>query len=156
MVPNNIYELLTPVALAHWIMGDGSHLSQGIQLCTDSFSLQDTVKLMNVLIIRYNLKTTMKENIIIKLDIKINNKFHKDNIITNKSKTIKISLVDSLNLLNSNLDKLAKDFNVETKKGHFPHLFVKNTNLNYLGNKPDISYYKDISDKEYNNINKNN
>ena len=104
----------------------------------------------------YNLKTTMKENIIIKLDIKINNKFHKDNIITNKSKTIKISLVDSLNLLNSNLDKLAKDFNVETKKGHFHHLFVKNTNLNYLGNKPDISYYKDISDKEYNNINKNN
>jgi LAGLIDADG DNA endonuclease family/LAGLIDADG endonuclease len=58
-LPNNIYEILTPVALAHWIMGDGNHLSQGIQLCTDSFSLQDTVKLMNVLIILYNFKVTI-------------------------------------------------------------------------------------------------
>jgi len=37
----------------------------------------------------------MKENIIIKLDIKINNKYPKENIRTKKSKTIKISLVDS-------------------------------------------------------------
>jgi len=80
----------------------------------------------------------MKENIIIKLDIKINNKYPKENIRTKKSKTIKISLVDSLNLLNSNLDKLAKDFKVETKKGNFPHFFVTKKNLNYIGNKPDI------------------
>lgn len=104
----------------------------------------------------YILKTTMKENIIIKLDIKINNKFQKEDIISKKSKTIKISFVDSLNLLNSNLDKLAKDFNVATKKGHFPHLFVKKHNLNYIGNKPDISYYNNISEKEYNSLKKNN
>jgi len=104
----------------------------------------------------YILKTTMKENIIIKLDIKINNKYPKENIRTKKSKTIKISLVDSLNLLNSNLDKLAKDFKVETKKGNFPHFFVTKKNLNYIGNKPDISYYNSISEKKYNEIKKNN
>lgn len=104
----------------------------------------------------YILKTTMKENIIIKLDIKINNKIHIEKMLAKNSKTIKISLVDSLNLLNSNLDKLAKDFNVETKKGHFPHFFVNKQNLNYIGNKPDISYYNNISEKEYKNIKKNN
>jgi len=91
-----------------------------------------------------------------KLDIKINNKYPKENIRTKKSKPFKISLVDSLNLLNSNLDKLAKDFKVETKKGNFPHFFVTKKNLNYIGNKPDISYYNSISEKKYNEIKKNN
>jgi hypothetical protein len=36
VIPENIYDLLTPVALAHWIMGDGKALSKGIALCTDS------------------------------------------------------------------------------------------------------------------------
>jgi hypothetical protein len=32
IVPQNIYELLTPVALAHLIMGDGSVKSHGLIL----------------------------------------------------------------------------------------------------------------------------
>ena len=40
-------------------MGDGGFKSKGIYLCTDSYSLQDVVKLMNVLIIRYDLKCTL-------------------------------------------------------------------------------------------------
>lgn len=64
VIPDNIYELLTPVALAHWIMGDGvNYKGYGVSLATDSYSstatgegkIKDTVRLMNVLIIRYNL-----------------------------------------------------------------------------------------------------
>lgn len=42
------------MALAHLIMGDGGFKSQGIYLCTDSYSIQDVVKLINVLILRYD------------------------------------------------------------------------------------------------------
>jgi hypothetical protein len=61
IVPNNIYELLDPVALAHLIMGDGSYLEGGgLLLCTDSYSIQEVVILINVLIIRYKLKCTIR------------------------------------------------------------------------------------------------
>ncbi len=60
IVPHNIYELLTPVALAHWIMGDGSAKSHGLILCTDSYSIEDTIRLINVLIIRYRLECTFR------------------------------------------------------------------------------------------------
>jgi len=59
VVPNNIYELLTPLAFAQWIQGDGGFKSKGIYLCTDSYTIQDVVRLMNVLIIRYDLKCTL-------------------------------------------------------------------------------------------------
>lgn len=38
LVPQNIYELLTPVALAHMVMGDGSAKSHGLIICTNSYS----------------------------------------------------------------------------------------------------------------------
>lgn len=59
VIPQNIFELLTPVALAHLIMGDGVARPYGLQLCTDSYSLPDIVRLMNVLIIRYELVCTL-------------------------------------------------------------------------------------------------
>ncbi len=59
-VPDNIYELLTPVALAHWSMGDGTKAVEGFRLATDSFTLQDTAKLVNVLILRYRLDVTIQ------------------------------------------------------------------------------------------------
>lgn len=37
VIPQNIYELLTPVALAHMIMGNGVYKSKGLTLCTDYF-----------------------------------------------------------------------------------------------------------------------
>jgi hypothetical protein len=61
IVPHNIYELLTPSALAHLIMGDGTFKSKGISICTDSYTIQDTVRLMNVLILRYELKCTLQK-----------------------------------------------------------------------------------------------
>jgi hypothetical protein len=59
-VPNNIYYLLNPIALAHWFMGDGSYQPKGsLVLCTDSFSLQDVILLMNVLMVRYGLECSL-------------------------------------------------------------------------------------------------
>jgi hypothetical protein len=52
-VPIDIYHLLNEIGFAHWIMCDGSRLKNGaLILCTDSFSIQDVVKLMNVLNIK--------------------------------------------------------------------------------------------------------
>ena len=59
-IPNNVYELLTPVALAHVIMGDGSVLRSGLIICTDSYSIEEVVRLINVLIIRYRLECTIR------------------------------------------------------------------------------------------------
>ena len=60
IVPYNIYELLTPIALAHMIMGDGSAQQHGLIICTNSYSIEDVVRLMNVLIIRYRLKCILR------------------------------------------------------------------------------------------------
>jgi hypothetical protein len=50
---------LTPVGLAHLRMGDGSVARHGLILCTNSYTLPDVVRLMNVLMIRYRLKCTI-------------------------------------------------------------------------------------------------
>jgi hypothetical protein len=62
IIPGNIYDLLTPIALAHLVMGDGSSYKRvGITICTDSYTIQDVVLLINVLIIRYNIICTIHE-----------------------------------------------------------------------------------------------
>jgi hypothetical protein len=60
IIPNNIYDLLTPAALAHLIMGDGAARPHGLIICTDSYSIEDVVRLINVLIIRYRLECTLR------------------------------------------------------------------------------------------------
>ena len=97
----------------------------------------------------YILNTTMRDNTIIKLNIKI--KVFSETK-ENKYRYIKISFVDSLNLLNLSLDKLTKEFNIEIKKGVFPHSFVNRNTLNYIGNKPSFHFYDNITLSEYNKI----
>jgi DNA polymerase type B, organellar and viral len=101
----------------------------------------------------YILNTTMRDNTIIKLEIKIK-VFSKTK--ENLHKYIKISFVDSLNLLNLSLDKLTQIFNSEVRKGHFPHLFVNRNTLNYIGKKPDYHFYNNLNIKDYNLIPNNN
>lgn len=60
VIPYNIYELLTPIALAHLIMGDGSAQRHGLIICTDCYCLEDVVRLINVLIIRYRVECTIR------------------------------------------------------------------------------------------------
>ena len=59
IIPDNIYDLLTSVALAHLIMGDGQVASNGLRICTDAYSSSDIVKLINVLMIKYRLVCTI-------------------------------------------------------------------------------------------------
>jgi hypothetical protein len=60
VIPENIFELLTPVTLAQIIMGDGSAHQNGLILCTDSYHITDVVKLINVLIVKYRLECNLK------------------------------------------------------------------------------------------------
>jgi heme/copper-type cytochrome/quinol oxidase subunit 1 len=61
IVPMDIFNMLTISGLAHWIMGDGTYVKKGggIYLQTQSFSVIDNVRLMNVLIIKFNCKCTL-------------------------------------------------------------------------------------------------
>lgn len=43
-IPDNIYDLLTPIAIAHWIKGDGAKLNKGLILCTRSFKTYECFK----------------------------------------------------------------------------------------------------------------
>ena len=49
------------MVLAHWIMGDGSKRAKGLVLCTDNFSLQEVVLLVNILIIKFNINPTIQK-----------------------------------------------------------------------------------------------
>lgn len=53
IVPNDL-SLLTPIALAHWIMQDGSKgTSGGLYICTDNFTKTEVKYLINYIKIRY-------------------------------------------------------------------------------------------------------
>jgi hypothetical protein len=60
VIPSNIYDLLTPPALAHMIMGDGSVQRHGLIICTNSYSLEYVVRFMNVLMVRYRLECNLR------------------------------------------------------------------------------------------------
>lgn len=61
VVPDHIYDLLTPLALAYWVNSSGVKLKgRGLKLYIDKdFNALDTVKLINVLIIKYRLSCTI-------------------------------------------------------------------------------------------------
>lgn len=65
VIPGNIYEYLTPLALAVWIMNDGSITNSEIILATKSLKVKELKLLQEVLKSKYNLETTIK-NIYIK------------------------------------------------------------------------------------------
>lgn len=60
VIPYQIFELLTPVALAHWICGDGTFSHGGLLLCTDSFTIPECVHLINILMVKYSLDVTLQ------------------------------------------------------------------------------------------------
>lgn len=91
----------------------------------------------------YDLSTNYKDNKMLKLVIKIK---------LNKKKYIKITLIDSYNILRHSLDDLTKDFNVKYLKGHLPYIFIRENNLNYIGKTPSFAYYNNISKLDYKKI----
>ena len=52
----------------------------------------------------------------------------------------KIKLLDSLQLIKGNLEGILNSFNCTIKKGYFPYNFVNEKNLEYIGEKPALSY----------------
>ena len=61
VVPKNIYEYLTPLALAVWIMDDGGWVNSGVRIATNSFKLKEVELLNGVLNSKYNLETTIQK-----------------------------------------------------------------------------------------------
>lgn len=61
-VPLNIKELLTPVGLAHWIMGDGSKQNKGLHLSVYAFTAKDINLLIDVLETKFNFKCTIHQH----------------------------------------------------------------------------------------------
>jgi MFS family permease len=58
IVPLNIGEYLTPLALAIWFMDDGSSLGSGAKIATNCFTLEEVNLLCNVLKLKYNIIAT--------------------------------------------------------------------------------------------------
>ena len=49
VVPQNIFELLTPVSIAYWIMDDGGKSGKGFHFATNAFSADEVHLLAKVL-----------------------------------------------------------------------------------------------------------
>jgi len=62
LIPADIFNLLTPIAMAHWISGDGAKNRHGLTISTESFSVKDTIRLLNVLMIRYRLNCSLRKH----------------------------------------------------------------------------------------------
>ena len=61
ILPLNIANLLTPIGLAHWIMGDGywDNTSKTVFICTDNFTYIEVLNLIKVLGKKFSLKSTV-------------------------------------------------------------------------------------------------
>jgi len=59
-VKQELFFHLDYLALAHWIMGDGSKRAKGLVLCTDNFTSQEIVLLVNILILKFDISPTIQ------------------------------------------------------------------------------------------------
>ena len=61
ILPSDIYESLTVIGLAHWIMGDGywDNTSKTVFICTDNFTYIEVMNLIKVLGKKFSLKSTV-------------------------------------------------------------------------------------------------
>ena len=61
VLPDNIEDLLTPIGLAHWIMGDGYFTNGSTKLCTDNFTKEEVLLLIDVLEKKFSIKATINK-----------------------------------------------------------------------------------------------
>lgn len=61
-IKQDLFFYMDYLVLAHWLMGDGSKLNKGITLCTNSFTLQEVVLLINILIIKFDIQPTIHKD----------------------------------------------------------------------------------------------
>lgn len=58
-ISSELFHYFTPVSLAYWIMSDGFSNKYALTLCTDNFTIQEIVILINILIIKYDLNCSL-------------------------------------------------------------------------------------------------
>lgn len=65
ILPANISDSLSDIGLAHWIMDDGyfDNTSLTVVLCTDNFTLDETLLLIDILYTNFNLVATLLKRI---------------------------------------------------------------------------------------------
>lgn len=59
-IPLNIKDYLTPLALAIWIMDDGSKVGKGLKFSTNSFTYKDCLVLVNALSDIFSIKSSIQ------------------------------------------------------------------------------------------------
>ena len=62
VIPNNIEELLTPLALAIWIMDVGTFKSPGLRIASNCFTKQEVELLVKALENKFNIKSSLHKN----------------------------------------------------------------------------------------------
>lgn len=62
IIPGNIAELLTPVALAFWCASDATFNRGAVVLCTDSFTAAEVDILRSILLTKYGINSTRFSN----------------------------------------------------------------------------------------------
>ena len=63
VVPLNIEDLLTPIGLAHWLMGDGYLHNGVILICSESFTKEEQELLIAVLYSKFSIKATLNKRV---------------------------------------------------------------------------------------------
>lgn len=104
----------------------------------------------------YKINSLFRDNKILKLEISVkrvlSTKKQANIGARRRPRNVKITLIDSFNLLSNSLAKLCESFGVNTTKGNFPHKFVTGKTLNYVGVIPSTYYWSNISKSEYDNL----
>jgi len=59
IITPELFHYIDHIAIAHWIQGDGAKRNKGIILCTDCFSIKEVILLMNIFLIKFNIKSTI-------------------------------------------------------------------------------------------------
>jgi hypothetical protein len=59
VIKEDLFFYMDYIVLAHWIMGDGIKRNKGVTLCTDNYTLPEVVLLINILIIKFDIKPTL-------------------------------------------------------------------------------------------------
>lgn len=59
VLPNDIDQFLSPLALAIWIMDNGGKIGKGLKLATNNFTLNEVKQLIAILDVKYNIKSTI-------------------------------------------------------------------------------------------------
>ena len=59
ILPDGIEEMLTPIGLAHWIMGDGYYDDGVVKICTVNFTQEEVLKLIKVLENKFEIKSSI-------------------------------------------------------------------------------------------------